>query len=759
MTRLGLRLALSGGRGSAIALALAALAVGLGTAVLLFALSFLPALEDRAARDAWRLPRSAEDPFGQEGLYWLPVSDRYDGRQLLHVRVAPGRDAPVPPGIATLPAEGETWASPALAALVDSVPPDELGNRFGRIVGRIGEEALRYPGELVAISGAPAMQILAAGGSAVVEFPTTRGLRDLPPIAILLVTLAAAGALAPVAVFVATATRLSATRREQRLAALRLVGATTAQTVRLAVVEALAVTLVGAGVGVALFLALRPLVARIPLGAATWWPEAITPPLLPALLLLLAVPAVGAVAAVVGLRRVAISPLGLRQRTTPGAPSPARLVPLLVASVALLLLVTVFRSQASGSPPVLMAIGLAFAGIVGGIAFAGPWLTLVVGRLLGRSGIGGAATLLAARRLGDDPRGSFGAIAGVIMAVFVATAFLTFASIADSAAGAEQSSEMQPGQVSVVAPEAAPLSATLLERVRATAGVRGVLPVREGQGQIGDVYAIVWVASCDATQQSLAAADLDCRRPVVVSRSLGEVPAGTFEFTSSALLPDGSAAAGTVTLRLRSGDLGEMTLPIGSGRLPDLLIDPSALEDGGAALPVTAAYVTTDGSTAAQERVRTLIAGAIPGAYIRTTAEQITRDPTFEELGRVIVLGLFGTMALAGCSLVVAVTTSIADRRRQFALLRSAGMSASTLGRLVLIQGGVPLVVVAAFSALWAVVVTQGLLTALGTTGLPGPDASVILVVAGSVALAMTVLSLALPLLDRLTRPDSLRTE
>ena len=39
--------------------------------------------------------------------------------------------------------------------------------------------------------------------------------------------------------------------------------------------------------------------------------------------------------------------------------------------------------------------------------------------------------LLAARRLTDDPRASFGAIAGVIMAVFVASAFFSFVAYAD----------------------------------------------------------------------------------------------------------------------------------------------------------------------------------------------------------------------------------------------------------------------------------------------------------------------------------------
>ena len=57
--------------------------------------------------------------------------------------------------------------------------------------------------------------------------------------AVLMIILAVIGALVPVAVFVSTATRLSAARREQRLAALRLVGATASQVTWLAAVESL----------------------------------------------------------------------------------------------------------------------------------------------------------------------------------------------------------------------------------------------------------------------------------------------------------------------------------------------------------------------------------------------------------------------------------------------------------------------------------------------------------------------------------------
>ena len=95
----------------------------------------------------------------------------------------------------------------------------------------------------------------ADGARVVTEFDGTRQI-PVPtnPLIRVLVILALVGALAPVAVFVASATRLSAARREQRLAALRLAGATPAQVTRLAAVEALVATIPGALGGVMLVL-------------------------------------------------------------------------------------------------------------------------------------------------------------------------------------------------------------------------------------------------------------------------------------------------------------------------------------------------------------------------------------------------------------------------------------------------------------------------------------------------------------------------
>ena len=383
--RLGLRLALSDGRRSAIAVALTATAVAMGTAILLFAISFQPALSDRDSRQAWRQPLWVD--HDQTRLLMAEFDDRFSGQPLVRILLAPlTKDAPTPPGIPQLPGAGDAYVSPALADLLARTPADQLAPRIGRVVGTIGPEALRSPQELVAVIGVSSEQLkgYAGGwGAPIAEFRTESLPPDLPPIAIMILVLAVVGALVPVAVFVATATRMAAARREQRLAALRLVGATPAQVARLAVVEALLHTVIGAPAGVILFFLARPLVAQIPLDGAAWWPDSIDPPLGQALALLVVVQIVGAAAALVGMRRLSISPLGVQQRVTPPPPKAWRIVPTLAGVVVLMADVIIYRG--SSSPEPIAVMGASFALIIGGIAFAGPWLTVVVGQNPGGS--------------------------------------------------------------------------------------------------------------------------------------------------------------------------------------------------------------------------------------------------------------------------------------------------------------------------------------------------------------------------------------
>lgn len=78
----------------------------------------------------------------------------------------------------------------------------------------------------------------------------------------------------------------------------------------------------------------------------------------------------------------------------------------------------------------MWAILVAFAVIIVGLMVAGPWFTVVGARLLAKHARRDS-TLIAGRRLSDDPGRAFRAISGLVLAVF-------YAMLAKDAAGNQQ---------------------------------------------------------------------------------------------------------------------------------------------------------------------------------------------------------------------------------------------------------------------------------------------------------------------------------
>ena len=107
--------------------------------------------------------------------------DIYAGEPLVRVLVAGLTDAPpTPPGVDRVPGPGEAVVSPALAALLKTVPADQLGDRIGTVVGTIGDAGLRSPDELVAVIGLEPAALEELGASPITAFdPTPKGPR--PP--------------------------------------------------------------------------------------------------------------------------------------------------------------------------------------------------------------------------------------------------------------------------------------------------------------------------------------------------------------------------------------------------------------------------------------------------------------------------------------------------------------------------------------------------------------------------------------------------
>ena len=432
MTELAWRLTRLGGRSALLSTGLTALAVAVATLLLQFAVAGNFAFAERADRTSWREPPVAT---GSATAVIATAADHFGGDSVTRVDLAllDGADstAPVPPGLDAFPAPGEVWLSPAAADLLEGVPETDFLARYGdvHVAGELGPEALAHPNELVAVVGRdaadPAMtaERHSADGVSPREIDGfTGGQFDaVYGFYMILMVLAAILMAVPAAVFGAAAARLTVARRDERLAALRLVGATPAQVMRLQLIETVLAAAAGAVAGTLAWLAVTPLVALIPIDGGRWYVADLWAGAPWMLAVAAAVPVLVGVSALIGLRNVVISPLGVARRVKPKGLKAIRLVVFVVLAAAFMI-----GSNLVGGDMVAVAvlIGL-FAATLAAVNLVGPWIVQRLGRILARTARG-PARMLAARRLADDPKAAWRAVAGVAIAGFVAGSVAMF---------------------------------------------------------------------------------------------------------------------------------------------------------------------------------------------------------------------------------------------------------------------------------------------------------------------------------------------
>ncbi|MEU8113910.1 FtsX-like permease family protein [Micromonospora sp. NPDC048947] len=718
MIRFGLRLAVAGGREALTRLIVIAAAVAIGSGLLLTTLAGVNAVDAQLTRYASVYP-SASTGGDADPLWWSTRNDYFQGEQIIRIDVAAtGSNAPTPAGVPTTPGPGEFYASPALRELLAAHPADQLSDRYpGRDVGTVAPAGLTSPNTLLAIVGGTP--------DSVGKLPNARQVSDvgdkpaLPETAVnLILGVIAGGLLFPVLIFIGTATRLSAARREQRFAAMRLVGATPRQISMVAAVEAAAAAVAGTAVGFGLFYAFRDPLAGIPFTGMPFFPSDMSLGVLNILLVALGVPAGAALAAQVSLRRVRISPLGVTRRVTPRAPRAYRLIPM-VLGVAVLFFAIGFRPETSDGQAAVFLPGLLL--IMVGLIVAGPWLTMVGARVMARYA-SRPATLIAARRLADNPKAGFRAISGIMLALFVTSVSVGVITTIVEIRGPAPVGSTDAGTVTTVFDEKVPsVPDPLFAELRAISGVRSATAIREdpdimngGEGGL--------IACTDLPSAYGRCAD---------GASVIEVPIGLSRWRES-------ASPATVW-------------PAASFTLDELQ-----------RLPVGSMVVGTDGSEAAVERVRTVLEVAFPtfwvGPNVPGDFESDFADTLrgWEQLANVIIIA---SLALGGCSLAVSVIGGLTERRRPFSLLRLSGAPVRVLRRVVALESAVPMLAVAAVAIGMGLLAAHLFLRAQMDYTLVAPQPGYYVIVVVGLAACLGVIASTLPLLERITGPETARSE
>lgn len=750
---LGVRLSVGGGASGWTRLALVAVGVGIGVTMLLVATT-LPSVI--GARDGRVADRQVSGERFADGTQSVPQADDtvltasvrsdFHGRAIEGLLLQPEGDDPVlPPGVTRQLAPGELLVSPALARLLGSEDGEALRGRWSdRVVGEIGPSGLAGPEELTFYLGTD--ELAADTATRTASFGgVDAGSDSAAPLVLLLGIVALAVLLLPVAIFLTTAVRFGGEARDRRLAALRLVGADTAMTRRIAAGETLAGAMLGLVVGGVLFLAAAQVVHRVVPADLSFYPADFRPaPALAALVVVL-VPVAAVLVTISAMQRVVVEPLGVvRRGTTVRRRMWWRLV---LPVVGLALLAPMLRSgmDVTGGNQAMVLAGIVFLLI--GISVLLPWFVEATVR---RMGAGGVAWQLAVRRLQLDSGTAVRAVSGIAVSV---AGLIALHGLFGAVESVLESAETEGSGSTVVTVYGASSDERWVTDLESAPGVREVAALTNLWGTSAD-GARTWikVGECAALVQEAQIDTCDDGDVFVVAEQGVSLPeAGstyTFDSEDSTSGPRWTvpATARTVLPPASSDDRG--------GRI---LVTPAAVAGLGLDVSDVDLRVALDPAAPdAIEHLRTAASRVDPRAHVESGSERFTAALlTMRQALFVVTIAL---LLMIGASMLVNVVEQLRERRQLLAVLLAFGTRRSTLSGSVLYQVAIP--------------VTLGLLLAVATgTGL----ATVLQKVAGApvqldwlgigtttgVAAGVVLLTTAgsLPLLWRLTKPGGLRSE
>ncbi|ASR37247.1 ABC transporter permease [Prauserella marina] len=766
---LGLRLAVGGGRISGQALLrllMTTLGVALVVAVLLPAASINTMVgkqsERSEAQTATAEPQPGADPLYR--LHWF--IDSGDDYLQATVLAPGGPNAPVPPGLDRLPAQGEVVVSPAAADFLDSEAGASTRARIGgTIVGEVGKPGLVKAGDRVVFVGASADQIKDESytetvyGFGIPPSESSGGGIDIVTMA--LVAPIAAVLLVPLLIFVTTASRMGAAQRERRLAALRLLGVSGRQVRRVAAAESLVGALAGLLLGGALFLALRPLVGKLDLFGLRFFPEDFVPSWQLVVFIALLVPGLAVGAAIFGLRRTIVEPLGVVRH---GKASQRRMWWRWAIAIAgaLMMGATLLAEERSNATTVGLALSAGSTLLLVGVAALLPW---AVEKIVARISGGSPSWQLAVRRLQLESGTASRVVSGLV--VVLAGAILIQTMVGAISTTDPEGSTWQPEQpvAAQLQGDRLPEAEELLAEEPRVSAVHQITATTLNKAEGGHARGwTVLIGDCAAL----------ATRAELGSCSDGDV----FAVGAGSREPEPTAAEEGESARFISYLEGEpllgpeWTIPAGVTRIPadeavrevssTLLITPGAL--GGIQPPDTQdmLFVTGTGDSKAIFEAAAVAVSPLGwsldvwpplGMYESDRLDETTATMR----GLMLTASLF-VLAVAALSLLMLSIEQITERRRPLAALSAAGVPLSVLARGSLWQIAIPVGVGVVLAVVAGIGIT---LPTLRYAGLDlSLDIGLIGVVCGAAIMAVLVTTvLTLPLLRQVTKLDSLRAE
>lgn len=649
------RLVTAGNRDSRLRLAGIAAGITVGVMLLLLLWGASNGLPSRSERSTWTTLYTGQAPVHVGNTTELADgqvaastnTDHFSGHIITRVNVAatPGSVVKVP-GVGHAPSPGSYFVSPALATLIDSVPADQLGARYGTRAGVIADTALAGPDALVIVVGQTVPQIAFVDTATILSHFTGYAFASGN-----YRTMAIVGGIAilfPVLLLIGIVTELGAATRAERFATIRLIGATPRTVARIAALETAATALVGAVAGSLLAWLLSPLAARLSIDGGSFFVEDLRVDPLTTLVIVLATVAAATAVAWYRTLKAGIGPLGASRERRERRPRLLGLLPLVIG-VAIMVITTIASITKHGLPQTYTILIAGFVLTSIGMITAGPILTSWVSRIARRNA-SKAAGVIAMNRIRLHPRATFRAVSGLVIAVFMVSVFA--AAITTVAHEAEPVDDAHHLPLStLVARIAFTPSATddaLMAETRSLERVPGV-----GQVAAGSVYP-------DEDGLVFASADAE---------ALGLTT------------PQGSAYVAV------TGYLNNEPAQI---RAVDIA-DPQKLTPAVLLIPTNGTQASIEGARTAAVTGQVPLYGTPSTRVEQVDSNLLTNDNKYADLAN---LGILIATLISAVSLAVSTTASILDRKRVLGLLRLIGMPVSTLHRIIIAETALPLATV-----------------------------------------------------------------
>lgn len=673
-----------------------------------------------------------------------------------------------------LPAPGEYYVSPALDAIIRAHPEADLGSRYGDTqLGVLPENLVEYRDQLLVIRGVSlaalglpesALAALSASQSTSTNQPPTdqlATLSELNPSQIIysltptaydtaeratlsvvegIIYLGIFILLLPVLFLISISTRLGSVQREQRYAALRLVGFTNGQVVRSIAFESLISTLLGIALGYLGYLAVYPILLDFSITGYRFWPSDITVLPWQHFAIIAGTILLAFLSNWWGMRHVHTSPLGISRRQKMERPPRAwRLLPLLAGCACTLIVQFVPNSAldiANKTTLIIFAVVLIMVGLV----FATPWLTYRLANLVARR-TRRPVSLLATRYIRQHARAIARSVSGVVLALFAGS----FCLVAVSGVPALEAASIQANPDSLLADNTALIKFVdpryddqLTAALQTAEYVESFLPVEFTDGAlVGSCTALADYfpsLQCDQAERQYAAIGSLIQNPDVPTDSNQRFI--TYAATEAELL----------------------------ATIHSVYSETGATDAAGAPVTRFLVHIRHDQIDALRSlvaRTTRTAADDLSSAYVlaAATAHAPAINQVITELAGLAYFGIIVTMVVATISIVISTLGSLYERRHTLYTLHLCGLQLAELKQEIMIESLIPLLLTAFVSVALGIWVAVVEITTASSTLMPTITPTFVLLILGLLAAATIAIYLTLKPLPQLIDPSHNQTE